>query len=65
MQPKLPMFNVMYECGNPDCFYVGSLLTLEDVSWRDVWNSNLQDLDLIPICPSCADPMMIWDGENE
>ena len=64
MQAKLPLFGVHYECANPECFYVGALLTFEDVCWKDVWNSEIDDLDLVPTCPSCQDPMMIWRDDG-
>ena len=63
MQPKLPLktTHLLYECANPKCFYVGSLMTSDDVLWKHFWNSDLQDLDLRGTCPSCGDPLMIWD----
>ena len=64
MQPKLPLFKLLYECANPECFYCGSLMDLEDVIWREMWNSEIRDLDVIPFCPSCAEPMMIWSNED-
>ena len=64
MQPKLPLGGLLYECANPDCYYCGSLMGLEDVTWKDVWNSQIGDLDLIPMCPSCNEPMMIWSADD-
>jgi len=64
MQPKLPLVaDVMYECANPQCFYVGSLFTFEDVEWKHVWDSNIEDLTLSPRCAACSQPMMYWEGE--
>jgi len=66
MQGNLPLLNagLLYECANPDCFHVGTLLTLDEVDWKDFWNSEIEDLDLRSVCPSCKQPMMIWDGEE-
>ena len=61
-QPKLPLnVGLLYECANPDCFYCGSMLDLEDVAWKHYWNHDAGDLDLRAVCPSCGDPMMIWE----
>jgi len=64
-QPKLPLSDsLLYECANPECFYVGALMTMDDVTWKDVWDSHLQDLTLIAHCPSCSDPMIIWSDDD-
>ena len=64
-QPKLPLnTSLLYECANPECYYCDALLDMEDVTWKEIWNSELRDLDLIPHCPSCNEPMMIW-SEND
>ena len=67
IQPKLPLSGVglKYECANPECFYCGALMDLEDVVWKDYWSPELKDLTLVPFCPSCNDPMMIWDEEGD
>ena len=65
MQPKLPLsVGLLYECANPQCFYVGALLDQEDVVWKDFYNHEIQDMDLRSTCPSCGDPMMIWSDED-
>ena len=65
MQPKLPLSaGLLYECANPDCFYCGSLLDLEDVVWKDYWDSSIEDLSVRATCPSCSDPMMIWSDDD-
>ena len=65
MQGNLPLdTGLLYECANPDCFYVGTLLRLDEVDWVDRWNSHLEDLVPHSVCPSCRQPMMIWDGED-
>ena len=61
-QPLLPLnVGLLYECANPECFYCESLLSLEDVVWKHYWNSEIGDLDLRSVCPSCGEPMMIWE----
>lgn len=50
-----------YECLNPDCFYNGSLLGVEDVNLEHYWDSTIEDLGLRATCPSCGEPMAIWD----
>ena len=64
LQPKLPIYGVMYECANPDCFYCESMMTFEDVTWKPLWNSEIEDLDLVPHCASCGEPMMIWRDDG-
>lgn len=65
MQPKLPLdVGLYYECANPDCFYLGALLDMEDVVWKHYWNSDIGDLDLRSVCPSCDNPMMIWSDND-
>ena len=66
MQPKLPLkVGLLYECANPFCFYEGSLFQMDEVDWVHFWNSEIDDLDLRSVCPSCAEPMMIWSDEDE
>lgn len=65
---KLPLEHesvLLYECANSDCFYDGVLVDFFDVKWKDVWNSTLQDVEPIPICPSCEEPVMVWNGVDE
>lgn len=62
MQGKLPLSGIglLYECANIECFYDGTLLNFVDCSYKEVWNSELGDLDLVVVCPSCHEPMMVW-----
>lgn len=55
----------LYECMNSDCFYCATLSRLEEVHWKEVWNSEIEDLDMIPTCPSCNEPMAFWDYDTE
>ena len=65
MNPFLPkILKVSYECANENCFYDGALLSFEDVNFVQMWNSEIGDLDLIPHCPSCGEPMMIWSDND-
>lgn len=66
-QPRLPLqgSGILYECLNSGCFYNGSLLAFEDVSWKDFYNHQIGDLDLRPVCPSCREPMATWHDESE
>lgn len=50
-----------YECLNPECFYEGSLLGAEDVRWVDYYNHDTELMDLRSTCPSCHEPLAIWD----
>jgi hypothetical protein len=63
-QSHLPIGRLVYECANPECFFCESLLPMEEVVWKDYWNSTLKDLDVRPACPSCEQPMMSWEDEN-
>jgi len=70
MQVKLPLSGIglLYECANIECFYEGTLINFTDGSYKYVWNSEIGDLDVVPVCPSCLQPMMVWeddDGTNE
>ena len=61
-QPLLFRTNeVQYLCLNDNCFYVESILAFADVVWREVWDSSLHDLAMIPHCPSCNEVM--WREE--
>jgi len=65
MQGKLPLSRTLnYECANPDCYYCGTILWLDDVVWKEIWNSEIHDLDCVAHCPSCVQPMMIWEDED-
>lgn len=50
-----------YECLNPQCFYEGALLSAQDVCWVNFYNHEIGDLELRSTCPSCSEPMAIWD----
>jgi len=67
MQGRLPLSGTgtLYECANPECFCCGTLQDMHEVVWKDFWNSSLEILDIRATCPSCTDPMMIWDIEGE
>jgi hypothetical protein len=55
----------LYECCNPMCFYSESLMGVDEVTWKEQWNSDVEDLDMVPRCPSCAEPLAFWDYETE
>ena len=60
-----PVGSIYYECANDKCFYLGALLKYDEVVLRHVWDSFLGDLTPVAHCPSCNEPMMIWeDDEN-
>lgn len=62
MQGNLPLnVGLLYECMNPDCFYDGTLLRMDDVVWKHYWDSRAEDLLVRSVCPSCHEPMAIWD----
>jgi len=67
MQGMLPLSTgLLYECANSDCFYVGVLLRMTDVIWKDYYDHREGDLLPLAACPSCVEPMMIWnEDENE
>ena len=44
----------LYWCVNPDCFYDQSIIEFEDILWREAWNSDLEDVVPIAMCPACA-----------
>lgn len=49
----------VYMCLNSDCFYCETILRIEDISWKDLWSSEVQDLIMVPHCPSCGEVM--WE----
>jgi len=64
MQSNLPLdVGLLYECANPKCFYVGSLLTMHETNWKEYWDSTFEDLIPRPVCPSCQQPMMTWEED--
>ena len=59
MQPKLFYTqSVIHLCLNSDCFYCETVLGLEDIVWKEQWDSQIEDLAMIPQCPSCGD--VLW-----
>ena len=58
MQPKLLRSNVTHMCLNKNCFYDQAILDFDDLVWKHLWNSEIEDLDLIPHCPSCDE--VLW-----
>ena len=66
MQEKLFHTGVyILMCLNADCFYCESILDATDCVLKHVWSSEIEDLTLVPHCPSCGDVMWreINDGE--
>jgi len=49
---------ISYLCLNNECFYVESYLSFDDVNFKHVWNSEIDDLDMVAHCPSCGEPMI-------
>ena len=49
---------VLHLCLNDDCFYCDSALDIDELVWKEVWNSEIEDLDPIPHCPSCGE--VVW-----
>lgn len=66
MQPKLPLWagRILFECVNSECFYDGALMDSDDLVWKDVWNSHIGDLELVPCCPSCREFVIYWEEDN-
>ena len=49
IQPKLPLhFGIEHICINDQCFYVDAILSFDDIVWKEVWNSEIKDLDCVP-----------------
>jgi len=53
----------VHMCLNEDCFYCETILDFPDVVLKHVWDSNLEDLTLIPHCPSCDE--VLWREVND
>ena len=49
---------VIHMCLNENCFYFECFLDLEDIVWRELWDSQIEDLAMIPHCPSCNE--VLW-----
>ena len=66
MQPKLPLnVGLLYECMNPQCFYVGALMRAHEVKWVHYYDHELEDLELRSVCASCAEPLAIWHEDDD
>ena len=39
-------------------------MKMTEVTWKDVWDSKIEDLTLVPMCASCGDPLMIWEDDD-
>jgi len=65
MQPMLPLriATLQYECANPDCFYIEAIMKFHEITWKHIWSSEIEDLDLVPYCASCGEPLMVWEDE--
>lgn len=66
MQQKLPFMHdgksVIYFCLNAECFYCESIIDVNDAVPKHVWNSQIEDLDVVLHCPSCDSEL--W-GERD
>jgi len=49
-------------CLNNDCFYLNSLLSVSEAVWKETWSSEIEDLVLVPHCPSCQE--VLWRERN-
>ena len=47
----------IHMCLNADCFYCETILDVTECVLKDVWDSNYEELVLIPHCPSCGEVM--------
>ena len=65
IQVKLMKTGLTYECMNEFCFFQGTYMNYSEVDYKHVWNSQLGDLDLVPICPSCSEEVAFWHIEDE
>jgi len=50
-------------CLNKHCFYADSILDFPDVVLKYVWCRELEDLTLVPHCPSCGE--VLWREVND
>ena len=59
MQPKLFYTkSVIHMCLNADCFYFETIFDWDDIVWGEQWDSQIEDLAMIPKCPSCGE--VLW-----
>ena len=54
--------SVLHMCLNADCFYCETVLDIDDIVWRETWDRNIEDLAMIPHCPSCNE--VLWREMN-
>jgi len=53
----------MWECVNPQCFYSEHLFKTSELEcWVNAWCVTLQDLIIVPRCPSCAKTMEVYEN---
>ena len=55
--------SVDHFCLNADCFYCETILDVNDLVVKEVWNSDLGMMDAIGFCPSCDEP--VWGERND
>ena len=53
----------IHMCLNADCFYCEVILDITDAVYKEVWDSNLEDVVPIPHCPSCGE--ILWRERND
>ena len=49
---------VLHMCLNTDCFYCETIMGVDELVWKDAWDSDLGILTPVPYCPSCGE--VIW-----
>lgn len=56
---------VVYMCLNAECFYCETIMDVNDLVWKETWDSNIEDLAAYPTCPSCGEVSWREVHDNE
>lgn len=54
-----------YECVNPDCYLAGVYMGVEEVALKNVWDSALGTLTLVPYCLDCNCEVLFWHVDDD
>jgi len=49
---------VVHMCLNSNCFYCETIMSVNDLVWKEIWDHSLESIEMIPHCPSCGE--VIW-----
>lgn len=54
----------MWFCDNQHCFYDGVLFKATECEYKEEWNPKVEDLEMVPKCPSCNRTLTQWEDPD-